>query len=1096
MDLDDLRRSMEEQAAAVGLKFEEGLVPEILVELDGEPGRMPLLQHTLRELWNRRRGVWLKRTEYDALGGVHQAIARTADDFLKDPKHPVDHCRAMDLLSRMVRVADESDAANETRRRVRIDELIPAGEPAEPTRALLTRLANEYLVITAGPEAEVAHEALIRHWDTLRFWIREHRPDLLVRQSLATDTQAWSRRGRPSDALRHRGGDLDRAEALKCLAAVQLNQAEVDYLSACRGSQWRARVGRRFSLAAAIVIPLGIAAGSYQFARVQNRYAEDQRKARETTETTAAEGFFRAITGESGPLNEREVEAFEQLGGLKAEQDGIRIKFLVHALSNASRTHRLVSRLPVAIQAAIGLDPRRREKILEVLKHKLGDRNAPVPFQVCLADAVTELDSSDPSMNEVSLRILLQAYANSDKTLGPGSEKLGADVANRLVKVMETQPADRQGWVADSVADALRGEFETYPHCELAVAKIAKALPPERAANLIGPSARALADALAKEAANPHASGYVDYRFNFLTPLAEALVASANALPLERAASLIDASARTLADALAKSTNWLVWRHFAAALEILAQALPEEGASNSPDSPGRTLADALAKEANPSKRRNLAWALAASAKAMPPERAANLIGPLSRMLGDALAEAVDPSARRDLAYALTDLAAALPPEQAANLLDCRARTLADVLIKQTDPSSRSNLAEHLAKSARAMPTDRAASLIVSVARAVADAYAKEPQPSAHHDWARSLAALAKAMPPEQAVNVLADALATETDQLTRSTLTEALGASVKALPLERAADVIADAISREFNSYALLFLAKALADLTNAMPSERAADLLDSPVRMLVDALGRQADGILYEHMAGYLAASAKALPPKRAAELLDSPARALADAFAKEAKPNMGSVIAAALAALVKALPPDRAADLVRSPARALAKQAVQGQSYDTHVLADLAEALPPDRAAELLGSPTRMLADALAKEANPDSRLGLARALAALAMELPPDRAADMLIDSTGRYPAQSSVSWIAENGQAFGDILSSIRGLADRASLEQQVEWLKHPFCHGGARRAILSRIKPLQGMTFRSHWELVEWLQKHRPDIDLTSPPTVDLDRSSQ
>ena len=40
---------------------------------------------------------------------------------------------------------------------------------------------------------------------------------------------------------------------------------------------------------------------------------------------------------------------------------------------------------------------------------------------------------------------------------------------------------------------------------------------------------------------------------------------------------------------------------------------------------------------------------------------------------------------------------------------------------------------------------------------------------------------------------------------------------------------------------------------------------------------------------------------------------------------------------------------------------------------------------------------------------------------------------------------------------------------------------------ARQAILSQIKTPEGTTFRSHWELVAWLQKNRQEIDLTSPP---------
>ena len=63
----------------MGLRFEADLSNTILDEVEGEPGAMPLLQHLLLELWKRRHGRWLLRSEYRAIGGIQQAIARTAD---------------------------------------------------------------------------------------------------------------------------------------------------------------------------------------------------------------------------------------------------------------------------------------------------------------------------------------------------------------------------------------------------------------------------------------------------------------------------------------------------------------------------------------------------------------------------------------------------------------------------------------------------------------------------------------------------------------------------------------------------------------------------------------------------------------------------------------------------------------------------------------------------------------------------------------------------------------------------------------------------------------------------------------------------------
>src|SRR5262249_50820526 len=55
-DTKELRQAIEEPARAVGLKFEEGLVDRLLLDVQGDPGAITLLQFTLVKLWERRKG--------------------------------------------------------------------------------------------------------------------------------------------------------------------------------------------------------------------------------------------------------------------------------------------------------------------------------------------------------------------------------------------------------------------------------------------------------------------------------------------------------------------------------------------------------------------------------------------------------------------------------------------------------------------------------------------------------------------------------------------------------------------------------------------------------------------------------------------------------------------------------------------------------------------------------------------------------------------------------------------------------------------------------------------------------------------------------
>jgi len=238
MTPEELRRAMELQAAAVGLRFEADLGGQILDDVHGEPGAMPLLQHALQELWERRRGRWLRAAEYRAIGGIHQAIAHTADEIY-DACSPADRERLRTIFVRLTRLDREALAGEErrdTRQRVSLRELTPAAADPAPLRDLLRRLADARLVVTGvnadGEETvEVAHEALIRSWPRLRAWLEEDRAGLLLRDTIRLAAQEWQREER-DPALLFRGGRLDEALALSALARFAPNELERAFLDA------------------------------------------------------------------------------------------------------------------------------------------------------------------------------------------------------------------------------------------------------------------------------------------------------------------------------------------------------------------------------------------------------------------------------------------------------------------------------------------------------------------------------------------------------------------------------------------------------------------------------------------------------------------------------------------------------------------------------------------------------------------------------------------------------------------------------------------------------------------------------------------------
>jgi hypothetical protein len=214
----ELRGAIEQQAAKVGLRFEADLSNRMLDEVAGEPGAMPLLQHALLELWKRRHGKWLRAEEYRAVGGVKQAIAETADR-LYDEASPSEQRRMQDIFLRLTQVenVESGEGRRDTRRRISLSEVLPAGGNPEETKTLLKRLADNVLVVTSrneltgDEELEVSHEALIRYWPKLVGWINADRSFQAWLRQLKPRVDEWQKHPEDDGTLL-RGGPLSVAE--------------------------------------------------------------------------------------------------------------------------------------------------------------------------------------------------------------------------------------------------------------------------------------------------------------------------------------------------------------------------------------------------------------------------------------------------------------------------------------------------------------------------------------------------------------------------------------------------------------------------------------------------------------------------------------------------------------------------------------------------------------------------------------------------------------------------------------------------------------------------------------------------------------------
>jgi len=234
MNRDELVSAIDKPLAQGGWKIQEGLIEVILDDIGYEPGALPLLSHALHETWRRRRGRTLTLSAYTESGGVRGAIAQSAENVfrkqLSEELQPV----ARMIFIRMAEVGEDS---HDTRRRVNYSELITRSTDELVINTVIKILTDARLVTIGTVEpggtkvCEVAHEALIREWPTLRQWLDEDRQGLILHQQLAGDTHDWIN-GEKDPGFLYRGFRLKQVQEWANKNADLLSLQESEFLDA------------------------------------------------------------------------------------------------------------------------------------------------------------------------------------------------------------------------------------------------------------------------------------------------------------------------------------------------------------------------------------------------------------------------------------------------------------------------------------------------------------------------------------------------------------------------------------------------------------------------------------------------------------------------------------------------------------------------------------------------------------------------------------------------------------------------------------------------------------------------------------------------
>jgi WD40 repeat protein/transcriptional regulator with XRE-family HTH domain len=304
----ELRLAIEEPARRGHWELEPGLVDILLHDIGAapghtpEPGALPLLSHALLETWQRRRGRTLTISGYNAAGGVRSAIAETAEAVFFDQLDVEQRPIARQIFLRLTELGDDGAgdgavsldgfASHDTRRRVTFTELISTPEASTIVQEVLNTLANARLITTDQNTAEVAHEALIREWPTLRRWLEEDRDGLRLHRHLTEAAQEWENRKRDPDGL-YRGARLAQALEWSIAHAADLNIQERAFLEASQALAEQESREREAQRQRELETALRFADSAHKLAETETRRAEEQTR---SAQRLRQRGAFLAIT--------------------------------------------------------------------------------------------------------------------------------------------------------------------------------------------------------------------------------------------------------------------------------------------------------------------------------------------------------------------------------------------------------------------------------------------------------------------------------------------------------------------------------------------------------------------------------------------------------------------------------------------------------------------------------------------------------------------------------------------------------------------------------------------------------------------------------
>ena len=202
MQPDELVSAIAQPALRVGLKIDPDLIAQIINDMKGEPGALPLMQFALKDLFDKGQSkggvIALTLDAYLRHGGIQKSLERHADAaFGKLDKHEQELARG--IFSGLIEVGR---GTQDTKRTAIFDELVPASGDADAIRSIVRKLADARLLTTDEQAVvTISHEKLIEAWPWLKRLVDENREVIALQNEITQDAKDWEEKNRDASYL-------------------------------------------------------------------------------------------------------------------------------------------------------------------------------------------------------------------------------------------------------------------------------------------------------------------------------------------------------------------------------------------------------------------------------------------------------------------------------------------------------------------------------------------------------------------------------------------------------------------------------------------------------------------------------------------------------------------------------------------------------------------------------------------------------------------------------------------------------------------------------------------------------------------------------